>query len=92
MYSGKPRLNVILKKIEVTLAQILDRLKNNFDLDDQQVQLLYNAEVEAEIEAVEPIQSRIDELHALQAEGADVYLVSDMYLPKDVIKKDDSSG
>lgn len=74
-------------KIEVTLAQILDRLKNNFDLDDQQVQLLYNAEVEAEIEAVEPIQSRIDELHALQAEGADVYLVSDMYLPKDVIKK-----
>lgn len=73
------------EKIEVSLEAILRRLQNNFDLTEEQFELLYNTEIRAEVEAVEPIQSRIDELHQLQAEGADVFLVSDMYLPKSAI-------
>lgn len=73
-------------KIEVLLVQILDRLQNNYDLTDDQVKYLYDAEVEEEIKAVQPIQGRINELFALKDAGNDVMLVSDMYLPKDVIR------
>ena len=74
-------------KIEVSLSGILKRLQNNFDLDDDQFNFLFETEVEEEINAVEPIEKRIAEVHSLLDQGNDVYLVSVMYLPFDVIKK-----
>lgn len=73
-------------KIEVTLREILERLQNNYNLTDEQVDFLYDEETRAEVSAVEPISFRIEELFALLSDGNDVMLVSDMYLPERVIK------
>ncbi|WP_373892406.1 DUF5776 domain-containing protein [Weissella confusa] len=73
-------------KIEVTLDEILDRLKNNYSLTNEQVAFLYDQETQAEVKAVEPISFRIEELFELLGAGNDVMLVSDMYLPETVIK------
>lgn len=74
-------------KIEVTLREILERLQDNFKLDDAQVEFLMQTEIVAEIAAVEPITKRINELFALKDAGHDVLLISDMYLPADVISR-----
>lgn len=73
-------------KIEVTLDDILHRLAENFNLTDAQQDFLYKAEVDAEIEAVEPIVSRINEVFELIDNGNEVLLITDMYLPRNVIE------
>ncbi|SUP59028.1 Predicted hydrolase (HAD superfamily) [Weissella viridescens] len=73
-------------KIEVTLQDILGRLQANFNLSDAQVQFLAETEAQYEIDAVQPIQKRIDLLFKLKEAGNDVMLISDMYLPEHVIR------
>ncbi|MCG7656585.1 CDP-glycerol glycerophosphotransferase family protein [Wielerella bovis] len=73
-------------KLEVTLDQIYARLQHNMNLSDEQIAFLKQAEIEAEIAHVEPIQKRIDFLFGLIAAGHDVVLASDMYLPENVIR------
>lgn len=71
--------------LEITLDDIYDRLQANMQLSDEQVNFLKQAEIDAEIYHVEPIQKRIDFLFDLKKQGHDVILVSDMYLPETVI-------
>ncbi|MEE6031641.1 CDP-glycerol glycerophosphotransferase family protein [Avibacterium paragallinarum] len=73
-------------KIEVTLDDIYSRLQKNLQLTDVQTNFLKQAEIDAEIAHVEPIQQRIDYLFSLKQEGHDVIMVSDMYLPEKVIR------
>lgn len=74
-------------KIEITLDDIYTRLQKNLLLTDEQTDFLKQAEIEAEIAHVEPIQKRINYLFSLKAKGHDVAMASDMYLPEDVIRK-----
>lgn len=74
-------------KIEITLWELLKRLQENYGLDDKQITFLYNAEINAELESVDPIDSKITEFFDLVEQGQDVKLVSDMYLPKKIVKQ-----
>lgn len=72
-------------KVEISLDLIYERLQSNYLLTVQHIDYLKKLEIEAEIAHIEPIQSRINELLNLQAQGHDVILISDMYLPEPVI-------
>lgn len=74
-------------KLEVTLQDVLERLQSSYDLTQKQVDFLYNSEVEIEISNMEPIRSKIQELFQLKNSGHKIILLSDMYLPKNVIEK-----
>lgn len=74
-------------KIEVTLEEIFVRLQENYELTDEQVKFLYDSEVEAEITCVEGINHKINELFKYKEMGSEIYLISDMYLPKEVIRR-----
>lgn len=73
--------------VEVTLDAILDRLKENYSLSEEQKQFLFDTEIAKELEVTEPRQKMIDTYFALKAEGKEVILISDMYLPEEVIRK-----
>lgn len=74
-------------KLEITFDLIYERLQKNYQLSETQTQYLKALEIQAEIDHVEPIQNRIDQLCALQDAGHDVILISDMYLPEAVIRE-----
>src|SRR5690606_396099 len=71
----------------ITFDLIYERLQKNYQLSETQTQYLKALEIQAEIDHVEPIQNRIDQLCALQDAGHDVILISDMYLPEAVIRE-----
>lgn len=73
------------KRIEIRFIDIINRIKNIHELTDDQAQLLYNLEIEAEIANVEAKKDKIKVLHNLLDSYQDVILISDMYLPKEVI-------
>lgn len=73
-------------KLEVSLDDIYARLQKNLLLSDVQIGFLKQAEIDAEIAHVEPIRQRIDYLISLKQTGQDVIMVSDMYLPEQVIR------
>ena len=58
-----------------------------FPLTDKQKQQLITWECEEEIRSVIPLTDHIDMLKSYLAEGNDVVLISDMYLPKETIQK-----
>lgn len=74
-------------KLEITLDDIYTRLQKNLLLTDTQTNFLKQTEIDAEIAHVEPIKKRIDYLFSLKKAGHDVIMVSDMYLPENVIRK-----
>lgn len=73
--------------LEIQLDAIFERILQNFALTKEQVDFLRETEIEAEIAHVEPIQEKIDWLFELQAQGHDVLLISDMYLPENIIRQ-----
>lgn len=73
--------------IEITFDAIFERLAQHMNLNDEQVDFLKNAEIQAELEHVEPISERINLLFDKIKNGNDVILISDMYLPEDVIRQ-----
>ncbi len=72
---------------EVTLQSILERMSEIYGLTDKQKRYLIETEISVEIETVQPIQSRIETLFGQQKKGDTIILVSDMYLPREVIKR-----
>lgn len=74
-------------KVEVTFDAIYSRIQKHMNLSIDQINFLKNLEIQAELEHVEPIKERINFLFEKKAQGHDVILVSDMYLPITVIKK-----
>ncbi|MDK9861282.1 CDP-glycerol glycerophosphotransferase family protein [Staphylococcus equorum] len=75
------------ERIEIRFIDIIERIKNIHELTDKQAQLLYDLEIEAELENVEAKNDKIKILYDLLDKDQDVILVSDMYLPKEVILK-----
>lgn len=75
------------ERIEIRFMDIINRIKNIHELNDDQAKLLYDLEIEAEIENVEAKEDKLEILYNLLNSYQEVILISDMYLPKEVIKK-----
>ena len=73
--------------LEISLDEILERIGWVYGLSDEQVDKLRHWEIETEIENAIPLPKQIELIKKYLAQGDKVILVSDMYLPKDVITK-----
>lgn len=73
-------------KEEITIYDIYENISNNNYLSDEQRHILIDLEIETEIENSVPITANINKLKELVNSGKNVVLISDMYLPSNVIK------
>lgn len=72
---------------EVTFDDIYNHLKNNFCIDDKDIELLKALEIETEIKNAVPIPVNINKLIKYKEDGKRVILISDMYHSSDTIRK-----
>jgi len=74
-------------KVEIQFDEIFKRINDVYNLTDKQIEFLKKEELKIELDNVIPIKENIDEIKKLINRKEKVILVSDMYLPKDFIKK-----
>lgn len=74
-------------KKDITFDNIYNDLKENFHLSDEQCVRLKQLEIQTELENIIPITENINKVRALLQKEKRVILISDMYLPEDVIRK-----
>ncbi|MFC3273074.1 CDP-glycerol glycerophosphotransferase family protein [Agromyces mediolanus] len=74
-------------EFEITFEAIYDRIARVFDLTQDQVASLIAWEIDYELRNVVPAVARVEEVRALVAAGERVILISDMYLPREVIQR-----
>ena len=86
-YYNRTKIDRDSLKAEIQFSEIFDRLQDLYNITDKQKDILMKLEMEAELENVVPIPERIEELKKFVNAGEKVVLISDMYLPKDFIKK-----
>lgn len=73
--------------LEISLDEILERIGGVYGLTDVQKDNLRNWEIDIEIENTIPLPKQIELIRKYLAEGDKVILISDMYLPKNVITR-----
>lgn len=73
------------ERFEIRFTDIIGRIKKIHDLTDEQAKILYDLEIEAELKNVEGKADKLEILYDLLDKYQDVILISDMYLPKEVI-------
>ncbi len=71
---------------DVTLDDIYRALQECHGLSDAQKSFLKNLEIETERECLIGVPENIENVHSLLEQGKRVVLISDMYLPKDVLR------
>lgn len=74
-------------KVEIQFDEIFKRLQSVYSITDEQIEILKKLEIAAELENVIPLTDQIDKVKELLQKGEKVILISDMYLPKDIITK-----
>lgn len=74
-------------RLEISFDEIFQRLGDVYELNEEQVELLKKWELEAEYESCIPYTKHVSYLKELLAGGNTVVLISDMYLPKEFIRK-----
>ena len=72
---------------EITFDAIFDHLANIYQLSHRQISLLKEWELAAELENVIPLSNQLNFAEQLVQDGEQVVLISDMYLPKNIITK-----
>lgn len=72
---------------EITLDEIISRMAQLYSFDEKQIEFIKNAEMQAELDDCIPIEKEIAYIESLIDAGEDVVLISDMYLPKELILK-----
>lgn len=72
-------------KLEIQLTEIYEHMATLHSLTEEQKTQLIAWECEEEIRSVVPLKDNIEYLKNRLAEGNDVVLISDMYLPKEII-------
>ena len=70
---------------EISYRDIFSRIQSVYNLNDSQITKLMDWEVQAEYENVIPIDEMVKKAEQLVKENETVVLISDMYLPKEVI-------
>lgn len=84
------RKSTLLRKddrLEITFDQIFERMQDIYHLSDEQILALKQWEIEGEKLASIPIRKNIDYLKELKTAGNDVVMISDMYLPEEVVRQ-----
>lgn len=84
------RKSIVLRKdrrTEITFDLIYERIKELYSLTDEQTEQLKKWELECEYETSIPYPEKIQQVKDLIEQGETVVLISDMYLPKEFIKK-----
>ena len=71
-------------QIEISFDQIFNKMQLLFELQDEQISFLKRTEVSIEFEVLE-VHPKLHQLKALLGSGETVVLISDMYLPRDII-------
>lgn len=72
---------------EIYFDEIFENMQEVYEISDIQMQKLKEWELEAELDNVLPIQERVTEIKMHLVNGEDVVFISDMYLPKEYIRK-----
>lgn len=72
-------------KVEITMQEIFRRIADVYGITDRQADCLMEWEIEEEIRSVVPLTAQIDLVKYHLQKGDNVVLISDMYLPKNVI-------
>ncbi len=72
---------------EIYFEEIFDNMRQVYGLNETQCTRLKEWELEAELDNVLPIEERIVEIKNHLVKGEDVVFISDMYLPKEQIRK-----
>lgn len=83
------RLNVVLSGIsqDIRLDDIYNRLATNYHLSEDEVAFLKKLEMETELENWVLIEENVSLIKELKKKGKKIILVSDMYIPEDILKK-----
>lgn len=74
-------------KEDCTFQDIYKKIKQDFELTQDEADFLMNLEIDMEYKVSLPIPENIDKVVSLQKAGCKVVLISDMYLPESVIRK-----
>lgn len=74
-------------KKEIKFDEIFEKMSSVYNLTENQIDWLKKTEIEAELLNVLPNKDYINICESLIHEGETVVLISDMYLPKEVIKQ-----
>lgn len=72
---------------EITLDEIIERMAELYSFSDEKKTYLKKLECAAELDDCIPIEKEIKYIEKLIDDGEDVVLISDMYLPKELIVK-----
>lgn len=82
----RENLRINKKKREITLNDIYDCIQLNFNLSDEQVDILKTIELQTEKENLVPISQNIERLKQYVENGIKVILISDMYFSENVVR------
>lgn len=72
---------------EITLDEIVQRMADLYSFTPEQTDYVKNLEIQAELDDCIPIEKEIAYIEKLIDDGKEVVLISDMYLPKELIIK-----
>lgn len=75
------------EKMEIQMKEIFRRMEEVYGITQEQSGLLLDWEIEEELKSIVPLDRQIDLVRELLSKGETVILISDMYLPKEVIQK-----
>lgn len=76
----------VLDNQDVNIYEIYNQIEKNYSLNNAQIEAIISLEFETELKNIVPIERNIKLLKNLCGQGKRVVLISDMYLPKDVIR------
>ncbi|MBR6162519.1 hypothetical protein IKQ26_01330 [bacterium] len=74
-------------KFDCTINNIYEVIKNNYQLESNTVEAIKQLEIEEEINNAFPIIENINKVKNLISENKKVILISDMYLPSEVLRE-----
>jgi len=74
-------------RCEIQFDYIFERMNDIYSLSNEQMELLKKWELECEYDQSIPLTERIEYVKSLVDAGETVILISDMYLPKEEVKK-----
>lgn len=73
--------------LDINFDAIYNYMQNTYYLSDNQIQKIKSLEISLELDSVVPIKENIDKIKNLLLQNKKVILISDMYLPPEVIKQ-----
>ena len=86
-YYNRSKLERDDERCEIQFREIFECMQRVYPVTEQQIALLMQWEMEAELEDTIPLTERIEYVKELKARGEEVVLISDMYLPKEFIQQ-----